>query len=89
MKVLGIYGSPRKGGNTDQLLDKALEGTGAFDHMAFRAEDPDLLAARLKAKGYSYREREVPDLGLLQIFVEDPNGVTVELNYWGADSKAA
>ena len=25
-KVLGIYGSPRKGGNTDQLLDKALEG---------------------------------------------------------------
>ena len=32
MKVLGIYGSARKGGNTDQLLDRALEGaksTGA------------------------------------------------------------
>jgi len=29
MKVLGIYGSPRKGGNTDQLLDKALEGARA------------------------------------------------------------
>lgn len=26
MKVLGIGGSPRKGGNTDTLLDKALEG---------------------------------------------------------------
>ena len=26
MKVLGIYGSARKGGNTDKLLDKALEG---------------------------------------------------------------
>lgn len=26
MNVLGIYGSPRKGGNTDQLLDKVLEG---------------------------------------------------------------
>jgi multimeric flavodoxin WrbA len=26
MKVLGIYGSPRMGGNTDQLLDRALEG---------------------------------------------------------------
>ncbi len=26
MKVLGIYGSPREGGNSDQLLDKALEG---------------------------------------------------------------
>lgn len=29
MKVLGIYGSPRKGGNTDQLLDEALEGARA------------------------------------------------------------
>jgi multimeric flavodoxin WrbA len=26
MRVLGIYGSPRKKGNSDQLLDKALEG---------------------------------------------------------------
>ncbi|MBI4974861.1 MAG: flavodoxin family protein, partial [Candidatus Omnitrophica bacterium] len=26
MKILGISGSPRKGGNTDTLLDKALEG---------------------------------------------------------------
>ena len=26
MKILGIYGSARKGGNSDQLLDKALEG---------------------------------------------------------------
>ncbi|MGB6066084.1 MAG: flavodoxin family protein [Desulfomonilaceae bacterium] len=26
MKVLGIYGSPRKGGNTDTLLDKVLSG---------------------------------------------------------------
>jgi multimeric flavodoxin WrbA len=29
MKVLGIYGSARKGGNSDQLLDKALEGAEA------------------------------------------------------------
>ncbi len=27
MKVLGIYGSPRKGGNSDLLLDRALEGS--------------------------------------------------------------
>jgi multimeric flavodoxin WrbA len=26
MKILGILGSPRKGGNSDTLLDKALEG---------------------------------------------------------------
>jgi len=29
VKVLGIYGSPRKGGNSDLLLDKALEGARA------------------------------------------------------------
>jgi multimeric flavodoxin WrbA len=29
MKVLGIYGSPRKGGNSDCALDKALEGAAA------------------------------------------------------------
>lgn len=29
VKVLGIYGSPRKGGNTDLLLDKILEGSSA------------------------------------------------------------
>jgi multimeric flavodoxin WrbA len=29
MKVLGIYGSPRQGGNSDILLDKALEGAVA------------------------------------------------------------
>ena len=29
MKVLGIYGSPRKGGNTDILLDEALKGAAA------------------------------------------------------------
>ena len=33
MKILGISGSPRKGGNTDTLLDRSLEGArsaGAF-----------------------------------------------------------
>ena len=29
MQVLGIYGSPRRGGNTDMLLDQALEGAGS------------------------------------------------------------
>jgi multimeric flavodoxin WrbA len=28
MNILGIYGSPRKGGNSDQLLDLVLDGAG-------------------------------------------------------------
>jgi multimeric flavodoxin WrbA len=29
LKVLGIFGSPRKGGNTDLLLEEALKGAGS------------------------------------------------------------
>lgn len=57
------------------------DGTGAFDHVAFNINAPETLIARLKARGIAYRERQVPDTNLLQIFVEDPNGILVELNY--------
>ena len=42
MKVLGIYGSPRKGGNSDQLLDKALEGARAVGGEIKRVYTRDL-----------------------------------------------
>ncbi len=29
MKVLGIYGSPRSGGNSDILLDRVLDGAAS------------------------------------------------------------
>ena len=68
---------------------ESLTGSGAFDHIAFRAKDADTLIARLKDKGYPFRERQVPSMDLFQVFVDDPNGVTVELNYWAEDQKAA
>ncbi len=46
MKVLGIYGSPRKGGNTDQLLDKALEAAQKAG-----ADISRVYARRLKMSG--------------------------------------
>ena len=36
---------------------------------------------RLAAMGIAARERTVPLLGLHQLFVDDPNGVVVELNF--------
>lgn len=68
---------------------ESLDGSGAFDHIAFRAKDPEVLIQRLKDKGYPFRERQVPSMDLFQVFVEDPNGITVELNYWAEDQKAA
>ena len=74
------------GGDTSA---EALDGSGAFDHIAFRAKDPETLRERLKSNGYPYRERKVPNMDLFQIFVEDPNGIMVELNYWDEDQAAA
>ena len=46
IKVLGIYGSPRKGGNTDLLLDQILEGAQAAG-----AEVESIYARKLKMSG--------------------------------------
>ena len=46
VKVLGIYGSARKGGNSDQLLDKALEGAKSAG-----AEILSIRARELKMSG--------------------------------------
>lgn len=56
-------------------------GTGSFDHVAFNATDYDGIIERLDASGLDYGTAFVPDVPLRQIFVKDPNGVTVELNF--------
>ena len=66
-----------------------LTGSGALDHIAFRAKDPELVISQLKVNGYEYRERDIPSMNLFQIFVEDPNGITIELNYWGEEQAVA
>lgn len=59
----------------------ASPGTGTVDHIAFAATGLADMRARLSAAGFPFREREVPNLGLRQVFVHDPNGVLIELNY--------
>jgi catechol 2,3-dioxygenase-like lactoylglutathione lyase family enzyme len=56
-------------------------GTGAFDHVAFRGGDFEGMKAKLQAAGLKFRDRVVPGGGLRQIFVPDPEGVMVELNF--------
>ena len=59
-----------------------LSGGGAVDHLAFRASGYKDLIDRLKILNVSYRERMVEEMNLFQLFVEDPNNITLELNYW-------
>ncbi|WP_206995460.1 VOC family protein [Trinickia mobilis] len=73
--------------NPDGLItylgDKALSaaGTGAVDHIAFLATGVERMWKTLESEGIAWRDRTVPSLGLHQIFIEDPSGVTIELNF--------
>ncbi len=56
-------------------------GTGAIDHIAFRASGLGEYKRRLNALGIPFKERDVPDQPLHQVFLEDPDGVTIEINF--------
>jgi len=64
----------------DKTLD-SLSGSGAVDHLAFIASGLQEVTDRLRRMACDYRERTVPSLGLHQVFVEDPSGITIELNF--------
>ncbi|RKT21604.1 catechol 2,3-dioxygenase-like lactoylglutathione lyase family enzyme [Paraburkholderia sp. RAU2J] len=70
-------------GLTAYLGDKATSapGTGTVDHIAFLATGVEDMWKTLQAEGVAYRDRTVPSLGLHQVFIEDPSGVTIELNF--------
>lgn len=62
--------------------------TGALDHVAFAATGLEAMLARLQRLGIPVRRRKVPEQGLQQLFVVDPNGLTIELNYPASEEAA-
>ena len=56
-------------------------GTGALDHVAFAATGREAMIERCRRHKVEFFERAVPLLGLHQMFIKDPNGVMIELNY--------
>lgn len=60
---------------------EAVTGGGAIHHIAFGGTDLDAVRARLTAGGVSYREEVVPRDGAVQLFVLDPDGIQIELNF--------
>ncbi|MFZ5913944.1 MAG: VOC family protein [Pseudomonadota bacterium] len=59
-------------------------GSGAIDHVAFRATDFDGTKANLQQQGIKFSEMSVPGFNIRQIFVHDPDGVKVELNFFAS-----
>lgn len=71
-------------GLIEYLGDKdasSLHGSAAVDHLAFLATDLKGMVEKLNNAGLEYRERTVPSLGLHQVFIEEPSGITIELNF--------
>ena len=60
---------------------QATEGSGVIDHIGFRATGLEETIAHLNKHGVKFTERQVNDQGLYQLFLFDPNGVKVELNF--------
>ena len=71
---LYYLGSPR---------NAATDNTGVVDHVAFVATEPATMAERFKLLGIPFRPRYLPESELYQLFVRDPNGVMIELNFFG------
>ncbi|HUK05004.1 MAG TPA: VOC family protein [Burkholderiales bacterium] len=61
----------------------ATDHAGVVDHIAFLASNPQEFVARFRKLGMDYRPRSLPASELFQLFVKDPNGLTIELNFFG------
>lgn len=57
--------------------------TGSIHHVALNCSGHDDMIARLDARGAHYQCNHVVAIGLRQIFTMDPNGVLLELNFFG------
>ena len=62
-------------------------GTGALDHIAFRAIGLKETLAHLRRLGIAFTERRASTQALYQLFLFDPNGIKVELNFDAAEAE--
>jgi catechol 2,3-dioxygenase-like lactoylglutathione lyase family enzyme len=73
--------------NRDRYLLKehphGTTGSGSIDHIAFLAKDPEAVQKTIRHHKLEFEFRSLPDAKLFQIFLKDPDGVTIELNFFG------
>jgi catechol 2,3-dioxygenase-like lactoylglutathione lyase family enzyme len=59
-------------------------GGGAIDHIAFDCHGYANVKALLQSNKVKFAENAFPSSNLQQLFIRDPNGVTLELNFRSA-----
>ena len=64
---------------------KGTKGSGQVDHIAFLARDAERVRDRIQKNKVEMHYRSFPDAEppLFQIFLKDPDEVTIELNFLG------
>ena len=62
-------------------------GTGAIDHIAFRATGLRAMLVHLRGQGVGFAQRRANGQALFQLFFHDPNGIKIELNYAAAEAE--
>ncbi len=71
----------------DQFLlkkhPKGTSGSGSVDHIAFLAKNAHEVRGRIQGNKVEMHFRSFPDAKLFQIFLKDPDDVTIELNFLG------
>jgi catechol 2,3-dioxygenase-like lactoylglutathione lyase family enzyme len=67
-------------------VTRPANGTGPLDHVAFNGTDAgyDGMRARLDQHRVKYHPHDSLAIGLRQIFLDDPNGLKLELNFWSS-----
>jgi len=64
----------------DNNIDTKQAG-GCFNHIAFRCQELNDILKTLKTKQIEYEYRELPEINQIQIFLRDPCGIRIELNF--------
>ena len=57
--------------------------TGSIHHVALNCSGYDDVIGRLDTRGLERQINMIDAIGLRQVFTMDPNGVLLELNFWG------
>ena len=66
---------------------QAESGSGVVDHLAFHATGLREMMAHLRSRGVEFTQRQVDAQGLYQLFLIDPNGVKIELNFANSEAQ--
>ena len=74
-----VYGGDP--GKTHNGNYKYSQRQSPIDHIALLAKGFDKMREKLKKHHCEWRQNNVPDMKLWQLFVLDPSGVLIELNY--------